>query len=413
MIDLTQNINQDHLVGEFKTKTNQTILVIIKIPGAGALPRIGGHSYEESDIYFGSDPIEIETSFDDSFEVMITKSCKINLFTKKYLGDLLFTSDSRNIIVNVWEIGNDNYQKCLFAGFVEPNIYNQPYNHTYDALTLNCTCVLCTLQHYKFKKIQTQEQFNNAKSTADKVSFASIIGNIFGSLPQLNLLNDTPNIVYYDGSVRTNADATPTSIFTDCYIFELLFLGEEQNDLQDEQTVIEDILKYFDLHIIAQGTNIYIFSAETIKKRITVDWYPLLITDGFYVSQSKMIMSGGNARECLIDINDSTNTIPGNLLETDYEDVISYMNGKYINYEYAVLPDETTAYTGNWRYADLSDWTFLNVTDDKVYILVQDSEGNYVVAELKSAPEQCYDPSTGDFIYSYYVVDDDEYIVVE
>jgi hypothetical protein len=127
------------------TKTNQTILVIIKIPGAGALPRIGGHSYEESDIYFGSDPIEIETSFDDSFEVMITKSCKINLFTKKYLGDLLFTSDSRNIIVNVWEIGNDNYQKCLFSGFLEPNIYNQPYNHTYDALTLNCTCALCTL----------------------------------------------------------------------------------------------------------------------------------------------------------------------------------------------------------------------------------------------------------------------------
>jgi hypothetical protein len=144
-----------------------------------------------------------------------------------------------------------------------------------------------------------------------------------------------------------------------------------------------------------------------------IDWYPLVITEGYYVSQSKMIMSSGNAREMLIDVNDSDNTIPGNLLETDYDDAISYLNGKYINYEYAVLPDNSTMHTGNWRYADLSDWMFLDVTDDKVYILVQDSDGNYVVAELKEAPEQCFDPSTGEFIYTYYVVDDDEYIVVD
>lgn len=417
MVDLSQAYNTDHLIGEFKAKSGSTILVIIKIPGAGSLPRIGGHSYEQSDIFFSNDPVEIKTEVDDFFDVIFTRSCKISLYTKKYLGDLLFTSDSRNITVNVWELGTDNYQKCLFAGFVEPNIYNQPYNHMYDSLNLNCTCPLCTLQHYPYRNLQTQEQYDTFKSNADKVSFETVVSNILGRLPQLNLLADTPNRVFYDGSVRTSSTAHSTSIFTDCNIFDLLWLGETKDDLMDEQSVLEEILKYFDLHCICIGTSIYIFCAETLKKRGglagVIDWYPLVITEGYYVSQSKMIMSSGNAREMLIDVNDSDNTIPGNLLETDYDDAISYLNGKYINYEYAVLPDQTIAYTGNWRYADLSYWTFLNVTDDKVYILVQDSDGNYVVAELKEAPEQCFDPSTGEFIYTYYVVDDDEYIVVD
>lgn len=125
MIDLTQDIQQDYLIGEFKTKNGQIILLIIYIPGAGPLKRIARESTEDADIYFAQDPIEIQTEVSDTFTTIMTKSCKISLYCKNHLADLLFTGDARNIIVNVWQIAADGYQKCLFSGFLEPNVYNQ------------------------------------------------------------------------------------------------------------------------------------------------------------------------------------------------------------------------------------------------------------------------------------------------
>lgn len=408
MIDLTQTQFTDYLVGQFMDKTQQLVTVLIHIPGAGVLSKIGGHSYEDADIYFDGDtPVMIQTQVSDTFDVLQIKSCTINLYVRNYLGNILFTGDARNLIVNVWK-GN----KCLFAGFIECNIYNQPYNKRYDSLSLQATDALATLQYYPYRGIQTQQDYDEFRSQADKVSFETVVSNILGKLPCLDLLNERANSIYYDGSVRTSSTAAATSIFTDCYIYDLLWAGEEKDDLMHEDEVLEESLKFFDLHILQDGCNFYIYNWQTIKNRQTIDWNPIAISDSYYVSNSKMIVFEDEAREALVDVSDSTNIIPGNLLEIGYEDEISYFRGNYINYEYAVLPDNSTQHTGKWRYADLSDWIFLNVVNDTIYILVQDSAGNYVVTELKEAPQQCYDTSTGDFVYTYYEVSGTEYIVV-
>ena len=412
MIDLTQNSYQDYLVGQFMDRTQQSIFVIFHIPNAGTLKRIGGRSYEEADVYFSGDsPVEITTEVSDTFDVSLMKMCTVNLLVKKHLA-LLFTGDPRKIICNVFRRERQGTMKLLFAGFVEPNIYNQPYVDNYDSLSVTCTDALATCQYYPYRQLQTKSQYDEYKNQADKITFEAIISNILGKLPNLNLLSDTPNSIYYDGSVRPSENAHPTSIFTDVNVYELLFLGEDKDDLLQENEVLDEVLKYLSLHIIQQGADFFIFSWASIKNRQTIDFYPMCISDAYYVSSSKMIIFEGEARELLVNVSDDSDTLPGNLLDTEYENDISYLNGKYVNYEVSVLPDNSKARTGNWRYADLSDWPFLDAVDSSVYVLAQDAEGNYNIEELRLAPEQCFDAS-GNFIYSTYNVIDNDYTVIE
>lgn len=411
MVDLNQAYYQDYLVGDFRDRTEQSIYVIFHIPGS-TFQRIGGRSYDDADVYFAADsPVEISTEVTDTFDILFLKTCTINLLVKKHLA-VLFTGNPRNIIVNVFRKEKQGTMKLLFAGFVEPNIYNQPYVENYDALSIQATDGLATTQYFKYRDLKTKQLYDEFKVVADKITLEAIISNILGKVPNLNLLTDAPNAIYYDGSVRTNANAHPTSIFSDVYLYETLFLGEEADDILSEFEVLEEILKYFNLHIIQNESSFYIFSLESIKNRQTMHFYPMCITDAYYVSSSKMINFEGEARELLVNVSDPDDTLPGNLLDTEYENDITYLNGKYVNLQLAVLPDESLAKTGNWRYADLSDWPFLDVVDSSIYILKQDSEGNYNVEELRIAPEQCYDAS-GNFIYSVYNVIDDEYTVIE
>ena len=395
------------LVGQFKDKCQELVTVLIHIPGAGVLSKIGGNSYEDADIYFDADsPVTIKTEVTDTFDVLQIKSCTINLYVRTYLGNILFTGDARNLIVNVWK-----NNKCLFSGFIEPNVYNQPYNKRYDSLNLQATDAIATLQYYPYRGIQTQQDYDEFRSYADKVSFETVVSNVLGKLPVLDLLNERPNSIYYDGSIRTSSTAAATSIWTDCYIYDLLWAGEEKDDLMNDDQVLEELLKYLDLHIIQEGCNFFIYNWATIRNRQTIDWYPIAISDSYYVSNSKMMFFDGDAREALVSVTDSTDVIPGNPLEIGYEDEINYVNGAYVNYQYAVLPDESTARTGKWRYADLGDWDFLYRQingEDKFFILVQDPDGSYRLEELKLAPDQCYNEGyVGDFYnfkYDYFVL---------
>lgn len=397
----------DLIYGEFADKTQQLVRVYIKIPGGGNLPQIGGRSSDDADIYFTTNPVEISTEIGDTFDVILMKSCTVNLYIKQYLGDKLFTSDSRNIILNVWK-----GDKCLFAGFIEPNIYNQPYNHTYDQLSLNFTDALATFQYFPYKNILTDEQYQNFRQTADKVSLESILSNIFNRLPVLNLVTGRNNSIYYDGSVRPTASSSPTSIFSDVQLYDLLWAGEELDDMMTEEEVLEEVLRYLDLHIIQEGCNFHIFCWQTIKDRRTIDWYPICLNGSFYVAQSRMMMRAGRAREMLVSMDDSAVTIPGNLLATSWEDKIEYRYGDYIQYEVAELPSTSLARTGNWRYADLSDMDFLRPYDtDDYYIFLQEPSGDYNVDEMRSAPQQCYENNT--FIYSYFEPSGTEWVATE
>ena len=158
------------------------------------------------------------------------------------------------MIVNVWE-----GDKCIFAGFVEPNIYNQPWDKEWVSLSLSCTDAVATLQYYNYQNLINEEQYNDYKMHSGSIKLITILSDMLRAIPTLDLRNGLSNIIYYDGSVRLSKTASATSIWDEVQLYELLFVGDEVDDVWTLEDAFTEILKYFNLHMRQEGLHIYIY----------------------------------------------------------------------------------------------------------------------------------------------------------
>lgn len=186
--------------GQFKTIHDDLITVYIQTENSSEEVVTIGEKHC-GDIFFDVDPIQIENDVDNSFEIFYMKTCAINLVIKHYLGDKLFTGNSRNIIVNVWK-----ESECVFAGFAENNVYSQQYSKTYDKFTLDCTDALATFQYYNYMNLTDDDTYKNYRHKQGDATFSKIITDAFRDIPTLNLQTGQINNIYYDGSVRLEKD---------------------------------------------------------------------------------------------------------------------------------------------------------------------------------------------------------------
>ena len=81
----------------------------------------------------------------------------------------------------------------------------------------------------------------------------------------------------YDGSKAVD-DLTGNryAIFGQLTINELLFLGDEEDDVWQQDEVLEEMLKYLNLHIVQEGFTFYIYSWESVKGGERIYWRDLL-----------------------------------------------------------------------------------------------------------------------------------------
>lgn len=122
------------IYGTFKDKNNNNISVnIYNINKTGADVNIDTCDW----IRFSDEPVIITTDCEDSFTHIIKKQCKIELISKRWLGDYLFANNATSIVVNVKRQVNNKIE-CLFAGFVTPCTYNQDYANAWEKITINC-----------------------------------------------------------------------------------------------------------------------------------------------------------------------------------------------------------------------------------------------------------------------------------
>lgn len=229
--------------GQFRDKNNNLITVTISSSKSGEDMVIG-----ENGLLFGGEPLQIEWKIDDSFETIIRKSCTINLVTDSYIGAKLFAYNSREVSVTVTR-GNST----LFSGFVDPNTFNQPYVNRYDEFQINCIDYLSTLQYYNYKNT-TIRDYASKKETADNVTLLSIINQMLPS----------GSTVFYDQSKGIESGRTKY-LFNDISVSELIFYGDDEDDLKTQEETLTYILTYLNLHIIQNGNNFYIFDWDKLR----------------------------------------------------------------------------------------------------------------------------------------------------
>lgn len=244
----------------------------------------------EDGLFFSDDPVTIETECEDNFTHIIKKSCEINLITNKYLGDMLFSNGLYDIVVNIWL--NDS---CIFAGFVEPNVYTQPYANYYENLTINCTDLLSTLDK---SLLIDNTTFSHVKSNAKVMSFYEYFEKLGMFTNKLDIKNSSVSKIYYDNS-KTGGSGS-SDIFRNLSISENLFLGEDEDDLMTNEEILFEIMQYLNLHIIQEGFDFYIFDWGTIKTKDSIDWIDL--------SSSQLNTLAYNTHEILKEEYSSDNT---------------------------------------------------------------------------------------------------------
>lgn len=240
-----------YIHGQFKNINNTTYNVDI----VSNNDRTQEYVIGESGLYFAGDPVTIETNIEDTFQHVIMKSATIDLVTDNYIGYTLFANNATDISVI---ITNEDTDECVFYGFVEPSSFTQPFNLDYDRFTLNCIDALATLQYYNYNDT-TLSNYETKKTDISNKSFYTLLNEMFAKIKLTN------SGIYYDSS-KGITEARTQYVFNDLGISELNMYGETFDDVWTYQSLLEEMLRYLNLHIIQIGIDFYIFDWQTLKK---------------------------------------------------------------------------------------------------------------------------------------------------
>ena len=307
-----------YIHGSFLSQQSDTITVYI-VTGNDRTQTIEIGT-EKADVYFSEDPAEIENEVNDTFDVLLRNSAKIRLLCGNLIKDL-FSTSCRDAVVNIYK--NDT---CIFAGFIEPQTLSQPYNDRWDELELNCIDALSALQYSKYKNVGALGVvYAFVKAEAAQRSFYDIATEILqGVTDGLDILGNQNIKYWYDGSKAVDAQtANRYQVFKQLSISDLLFLGDDESDVWQQDEVLEELLKYLNLHIVQDGFNFYIFSWESVKATLDkIIWHDIVANSTKTTAQQAVTIALANVADCdtTISIGDVYNQL---LLTAKVEDIES------------------------------------------------------------------------------------------
>lgn len=251
---------------------------------------------EKADVYFSEDPAEIENEVNDTFDVLLRNSAKIRLLCGNLITNL-FSTSCRDAVVNIYK--NDT---CIFAGFIEPQTLSQPYNDRWDELELNCIDALSALQYSKYKNVGALGViYAFVKAEASQRSFYDIATEILqGVTGELDILGNQNIKFWYDGSKAVDAQtANRYQVFKQLSISDLLFLGDDESDVWQQDEVLEELLKYLNLHIVQDGFNFYIFSWESVKAAPDkIIWHDIVANSTKTTARQAVTIDLANVADC-------------------------------------------------------------------------------------------------------------------
>ena len=251
---------------------------------------------EKADVYFSEDPAEIENEVNDTFDVLLRNSAKIRLLCGNLITNL-FSTSCRDAVVNIYK--NDT---CIFAGFIEPQTLSQPYNDRWDELELNCIDALSALQYSKYKNVGALGViYAFVKAEAAQRSFYDIATEILQGVTEgLDILGNQNIKFWYDGSKAVDAQtANRYQVFRQLSISDLLFMGDDESDVWQQDEVLEELLKYLNLHIVQDGFNFYIFSWESVKATPDkIIWHDIVANGTKTTAQQAVTIALANVADC-------------------------------------------------------------------------------------------------------------------
>lgn len=282
--------------GEFINMAEQRVTVYISTAGAGQDIEVGDEQQDE--MYFSPSPVHIHNEANDMFDVLRRQSATISFLTKRWHPEL-FSKSVCSAVVNISVDGT-----CVFAGYIEPQVYAQHYNEVYDMLTLNCVDTLTALQHSCYQDVGTPgKNYHQMKQKAGVKTFKDILlGELDAASSRVDIVGGSSFKVYYDGSKQASRE-TAGSIFDELELSELLFYDDSTRDMWKSGEVVEELLRFLNLHIVQHGLSYFIFSWERIKKGGTLRFTDLRDGGTLDVAAQDITLTNLLAADCGAELN--------------------------------------------------------------------------------------------------------------
>lgn len=260
-----------YLHGHFYNQREERIEVHILTGGDRTKETVIGE--KNGELSFTDDPVELTSQVNDTFDHLLCQQATVRLLARNFVPDF-FCASCRDAVVNIYREG-----ECLFAGFIEPQSYSQGYNEEFDEIELSCIDALTALQYAKYRDVGSLGVlYNVVKAEAEQRTFLAMLKEILGGVTaELDIVGGNAMRYLYDGSKAVDDLAgNHYAIFGQMTINELLFLGDEEDDVWQQDEVLEEMLKYLNLHIVQDGFTFYIYSWESVKGGERIYWRDLL-----------------------------------------------------------------------------------------------------------------------------------------
>ena len=260
-----------YLHGHFYNENDERIEVHILTGGDRTTEVIIGE--KNGELWFTDNPVEMTSEVNDTFDHLLCQQATVRLLARNFVPDF-FCASCRDAVVNIYREG-----KCLFAGYIEPQSYSQGYNEEFDEIELSCIDALTALQYAKYRDVGSLGVlYGVVKAEAEQRTLHAMLEEILGSVTaELDIVGGNTMRYLYDGSKAVDGTYRHHySIFGQLTVNELLFLGDEEDDVWQQDEVLEEMLKYLNLHIVQEGFTFYIFSWESVKGGERICWCDLL-----------------------------------------------------------------------------------------------------------------------------------------
>jgi hypothetical protein len=298
-----------YLHGQFINKQGDTITVSIITNKDTTNEVIIGD--ETSGVFFTDDPVNISNETSEPTDIILTESATIDLYTTHFIEDL-FQVNALDSTVTIKL--NDN---VVFNGFIEPQTYSQDFNELYDELEINCISSLSALQYIQYAKVGSEGiTYTAAKSKAEQITFHDLI------LDTIKLINADTKVLY-DGSVTCTNGGTKTDVFAQVSINELLFFDDTEDSIWTYEDVLNEVLRYFNLHIRETNGYYYIFNWKSIKDGGTIAWLNIDTLVSKNATHGTVTISTKNVADTntTITVNEAFNQIQVTCDRKEMEDV--------------------------------------------------------------------------------------------
>lgn len=196
--------------------------------------------------------ITITGETNDILDPALRHSAKVTLLTREFIPDM-FRKDPLSAKVLI-----KSGDAVLFRGYVLPRTYSQKYSAIYEELEVNCVDCISVLENLKWRGVGASgTDWGAERKDCGMLTIREVITQA------LSMSEDEPVIEWCAGIPLMSAGGS--SALDGIKVDERLFMGESEEDTWTALEVLQETLRYLNLHITQEGGKFYVFTWDYIK----------------------------------------------------------------------------------------------------------------------------------------------------